>query len=127
VTKKGFLFGETAMKLWHDGDGEAFKNSDKCFGREYNPGSGTIDVAKISIRGRFPEKGWGWLEDIHEMAIITNGSGYALAKDGERFELQAGDVLYIEPGRRWCWGGSFDMIVPCGPAFEPGKHHLEEG
>lgn len=113
------------MKLWHDEDGVEFRNSDLCFGREYKPDGGKLDIAKISIRGRFPASGWGWLDESHEMAVITRGSGYALAKDGERFELAAGDVLYIEPGRKWCWGGNFDMVVPCSPAFDPDKHHVE--
>ena len=115
------------MKIWHDKDGEAFTNSDVCFGREYNPGCGTIDVAKISIRGRFPENGWGWLEDCHEMAVVTSGEGRAIKKTGETIALKAGDVLYIPPNTKWAWDGNFDMIVPCGPAFEPGKHHVEEG
>ena len=114
------------MKLWHDKDGDEFRNSDVCWGRSYQPDTDAIDIAKISIRGRFPEKGWGWLEDTHEMAVITRGEGYALAQDGERLELKAGDVIYIEPGRKWCWGGNFDMIVPCSPGFTPQKHHLEE-
>ena len=114
------------MKLWHDEDGEEFRNSDVCYGREYKPEGGKIDVAKISIRGRFPEKGWGWLEESHEMAVITCGEGYALTKEGQRFDLKVGDVLYVEPGTRWCWYGDFDMIVPCGPAFDPKKHHVEE-
>src|SRR5690606_32517101 len=98
-----------------------------CFGKEFRPkGTDKIDIAKISIRGRFPEKGWGYLLESHEMAVVVKGEGYALAKDGERFELKQGDVIYIEPGRRWCWGGNMDMIVPCGPAFNPEKHRLEE-
>lgn len=114
------------MKIWHDEDGEEFSNSDVCFGREYDPGCGAVNVAKISIRGRFPEKGWGWLEGVHEMAVITRGEGYAEKKSGERYELKAGDVIYIPPMAKWCWGGNFDMIVPCGPAFSPDKHKMEE-
>lgn len=114
------------MKVWHDEDGIEFKNSDICFGKEFKPNTDKIDVAKISIRGRFPEKGWGWLEESHEMAVITRGQGVFMAKDGEHHDLSVGDVVYVEPGRRFAWKGDFDMIVPCGPAFEPSKHHLEE-
>lgn len=114
------------MKKWSDEDGVEFRNSELCFGREYKPDSSKIDIAKISIRGRFPENGWGWLEESDEMAVIVKGEGYALAKDGERYDLTAGDVIYIESGRRWCWGGNMDMIVPCGPAFDPAKHKVEE-
>lgn len=114
------------MKVWRDEDGEKFENSDVCFGREYKPDTDKVDVAKISIRGRFPEKGWGYLEESHEMAVIVRGEGYALKKDGEQFDLKSGDVIYIEPMTKWCWGGDMDMIVVCGPAFQPEKHKLEE-
>lgn len=114
------------MKLWHDEDGEEFRNSDVCWGREYNPGSGTIDVAKISIRGKFPETGWGYLEEAHEMAVVLSGEGYIETKAGDHREIKQGDVVYIEPKERFRWGGNLDLIVPCGPAFDPKKHHLEE-
>ena len=114
------------MKKWSSEDGEEFSNSAVCFGREYNPGTGQIDVAKISIRGTYPATGWGWLEDTHEMAVVVNGKGYTETKSGDRYELKAGDVVYIEPGERFRWGGNFDMIVPCSPTFDPDKHHLED-
>lgn len=114
------------MKVWRDEDGEQFKNSEVCWGREYKPDTDKVDVAKIYIRDRFPASGWGYLEESHEMAVIVRGNGYIETKDGERKELGVGDVVYIEPMRRFCWGGDMDMIVPCGPAFQPGKHHLEE-
>jgi mannose-6-phosphate isomerase-like protein (cupin superfamily) len=114
------------MKVWRDEDGVEFKNSDVCFGKEFKPNTDKVDIAKISIRDRFPATGWGYLEESHEMAVITNGEGYIETKDGERKELVAGDVVYVEPTTRFCWGGNFDMIVTCGPAFEPGKHHLED-
>ena len=115
------------MQKWADDQGVEFKNSDLCFGKEFQPvGTDKIDVAKISIRGRFPERGWGYLEESHEMAVITSGSGYIETKDGEKEELVAGDVVYIEPTKRFCWGGNMDMIVPCGPAFNPEKHKLVE-
>lgn len=114
------------MKKWSDNEGVAFKNSELCFGREYNPGSGTIDIAKISIRGRYPQTGWGYLEDTYEMAVIVNGTGFIEIKNGYRKELVTGDVVYIEPLERFCWGGSMDMIVPCSPAFDPAKHKMED-
>ena len=114
------------MKKWSDEEGTEFRNSDICYGREYNPGSGTIDIAKISIRGRFPETGYGYLEEAHEMAVVIKGNGYIETKAGVRHDLKAGDVVYVEPMERFRWGGDMDLIVPCGPAFDPAKHKLEE-
>lgn len=114
------------MKFWRDEDGIAFRNSDLCFGREYNPGNGKIDIAKISIRGTYPETGWGYLEESCEMAVVVSGQGYIETKDGGRKDLKAGDVVSVDPGERFRWGGDMDMIVPCGPAFDPDKHKMED-
>ena len=114
------------MKKWSDQDGESFANSDVCFGKEYRPDTDAVDIAKISIRGRYPEQGWGYLEESHEMAVIVRGAGYIETKDGEHEDLVAGDVVYVPPMQRFRWGGDMDMIVPCGPAFNPTKHKLEE-
>ncbi|MBP9667463.1 DUF861 domain-containing protein [Candidatus Saccharibacteria bacterium] len=114
------------MKIWHDEDGEAFTNSDVCWGKEFNPGTGAINVAKISIRGRFPEKGWGYNDEAHEMAIVVRGKGTIEIKGEESHDLKVGDVVYFAPQERVRWSGELDLIIPCGPAFEPGKHHVEE-
>lgn len=114
------------MKKWSDNEGEEFRNSDVCYGRTYNPGAGTIDVAKISIRGAYPESGWSYSEESHEMAVVLRGSGYIEMKDGAREDLTAGDVAYIEPMERFRWNGDLDLIVLCGPAFDPGKYKHED-
>ena len=115
------------MKKWSDAEGTEFHNSDLCYGREYAPGSGTLDIAKISIRGVYPsEHKWGYLEESHEMAVVIKGSGYIVTKNGGRVDLKEGDVVYVEPMERFRWGGNMDMIVPCGPAFDPNKHKFEE-
>lgn len=114
------------MKHWQDGDGEDFKNSEICYGKEYDPGSGAIDVAKISIRGRFPAQGFGYLEESYEMAVVVNGGGFIENKAGERYHLKVGDVVCVEPMERFYWDGDMDLIVPCGPAFDPDKHKLED-
>jgi mannose-6-phosphate isomerase-like protein (cupin superfamily) len=115
------------MKIWKDEDGTEFSNSDVCFGREYKPDTDKVDVAKISIRGEFPDNNrWGYLEEAHEMAVVIKGEGYIESKTEGKKELKAGDVVYVEPLTRFRWGGSMDLIVPCGPAFDPKKHQFEE-
>ena len=114
------------MKIWHDEDGDKFTNSDVCFGRSFSAGVDVIDVAKISIRGDYPEAGWSYNEEAHEMVVITRGSGWIQVKGSERQELTVGDVVYLPPMERFRWGGDMDMIVPCGPTFEAKKYHLEE-
>lgn len=114
------------MKKWSDDEGEEFRNSDVCYGREYNPGSSTVDVAKIFIRGRFPESGWGYLEESHEMAVVLRGEGSIETKSGHREKLTTGDVIYVPPMERFRWEGNLDLIVPCGPAFDPAKHKYED-
>ncbi|MGH7157714.1 MAG: cupin domain-containing protein [Candidatus Saccharimonadales bacterium] len=115
------------MKKWSDEDGAEFRNSNICYGREYNPGSGTIDIAKISVRGEFPGRDkYGYLEEAHEMAVVVRGEGYIETKKGEHHDLKVGDVVYVKPMERFRWGGNMDLVVSCGPAFDPGKHKIEE-
>lgn len=115
------------MRKWSDKDGVEFRNSDICFGREFKPDTDKIDIAKVMIRGEFPDNNrWGYLEESHEMAVVIKGEGYILMKKGERQELETGDVVYIAPMERFRWGGDMDLIVPCGPAFDPKKHKIEE-
>jgi len=114
------------VKKWTDEEGEEFHNSDVCYGREYAPGSGTIDVAKISIRGEFPAGGRYGCVGTHEMAVVIRGEGYIDTKAGEHVDLKVGDVVYVEPTEWFRWGGNMDLIVPCGPAFDPSRHKIEE-
>ena len=115
------------MKKWSDDEGKEFRNSDVCFGREYTPSAGAIDVAKISIRGEFPGDGrYGYLEESHEMAVVVSGEGYIETASGEHCDLKVGDVVYVPPMERFRWGGTMDLIVPCSPAFNPSKHKIEE-
>lgn len=115
------------MQKWSDEDGTKFKNSDICFGKEFKPkGTDMIDVAKISIRGKFPAVGYGYLEESHEMAVVVRGQGYIETKAGDHHDLTEGDVIYVGPMERFRWGGDMDLIIPCGPAFDPTKHKLEE-
>jgi hypothetical protein len=115
------------MKKWSNEEGEEFHNSDVCFGKDYAPGSGTVDVAEISIRSEFPTGNkYGYLKEAHEMAVDVRGEGYIETKEGERHDLREGDVVYVEPLERFRWGGDMDLIVICGPAFDPSKHKIEE-
>ncbi len=114
------------MKKWTNEEGLDFSNSRTCFGKEFSPGSGQINIATITINGDFPESGWSYNEEAHEMAIIASGSGWVQVKGGEKVELSTGDVVYLEPLERFRWGGNMDLIVPCSPAFDPDKHHLED-
>lgn len=122
-----FVLERRIMKKWTNDEGIAFRNSELCFGWEYKPDTDKIDIAKVMIRGDFPSTtGWGCLEEAHEMAVVIRGEGYISTKAGDRQELQVGDVVYIEPKEWFRWGGDMDLIVPCGPAFDPAKHKIEE-
>ncbi len=113
------------MKKWSEQDGELFSNSENCVGREYNPGSGAIDIARITISGRYPEAGYIYNEEAHEMAFVLRGSGRAMTQDGQVSELTVGDVVYFAPNERLAWEGAMELLMPCGPAFDPAKHHEE--
>ncbi|MGI6612019.1 MAG: cupin domain-containing protein [Candidatus Nanosyncoccaceae bacterium] len=114
------------MKVWRDKDGEEFRNSKTCWGREYKPDTCKIDVSKISVRGKFPESGWGYNEEAHEVAVVVAGKGSIEKQGGEKKELAMGDVIHFAPMERVRWEGDLDLIIACGPAFDRNKHHIEE-
>jgi|GEM_PF-518654 len=113
------------MKTWEDEDGVEFRNSDACWGREYNAETDTLNVAKIYIRGKYPETGWSYNQESHEIAVVVDGSGMIESKEHGRKSIGLGDVVYLEPMERFRWEGKLDIIVPCGPAFDPNKHIME--
>lgn len=115
------------MNTWKKGQGYEFKNSAMCWGEEFNADeTRAINIAHVSVRGAFPEKGWGYNEEAHEMIVVTGGEGSVQKKGEDKCELAVGDVVHFSPGERVRWEGELDLVIACSPAFDPSKHHIEE-
>jgi len=50
------------------------------------------------------------------LAYIITGSGKITINDKE-INLEAGDLILIEPGEKFFWEGKMTMFMPCAPAW----------
>jgi mannose-6-phosphate isomerase-like protein (cupin superfamily) len=99
-----------------------FANSDKRYGVEFHFESKDLNIALITINGRYPEKGHLVNEVCKEIIYVINGSG-DVGVDEEVHKLNPGDAIFIEQGERYyLLGDNVETLVPCSPAFYPEQH-----
>lgn len=114
------------MRIWQKGEGMQFRNSDGCYGEAFAEDATSLDLAVIEITGRYPDTGYIYNDEAHEMAYVSQGQGYFRQKGDEWRHLNTGDVVYFAPGERVAWkSDSMTIVVPCSPQFDPAKHHEE--
>lgn len=100
----------------------AFSNSPTCSGFSYPLGSEALDIAVVTVNGRYPEKGHLVNEVSLEIAYVLRGDG-SVGVDDQVHTLSPGDAVLINPGERFYWQGeSLEMLMPCAPAFSPDQH-----
>jgi hypothetical protein len=110
------------MKYWAKDSGVKFVNSGTCFGQECAIPGAPLNIAVITIRGRYPEKGFIYNLEAHEMAYVVSGTGSVHVQDGQTQPLATGDIVYFGPMEKIAWDGDMLLVVPCSPAFDPNKH-----
>lgn len=108
-------------------DGQQFTNSNTCQGVSFGVPGAPIDLAEITITGRYPEQGWARNLESHEMVRILSGTGKLLLEDGESTALQEGDVVHVSPKAWFAWEGQMVILIACGPAFDPEKYEIKGG
>lgn len=114
------------MKIWKKNTGMQFRNSDACYGEAFADEGAPLDMAVIEITGRYPDAGYIYNDEAHEMVYVSRGQGYFKQKGGKWQKLDIGDVVYFAPGERIAWKSEgMTIIVPCSPQFKPAKHHEE--
>lgn len=106
--------------------GVPFENSPVCKGIGYAAEGASMDIAKIELTGRYPERGWVMNEISYEMAYVLSGSGEFIRENEETLQVGEGDVVSIEAGKKYAWCGMMTIIVPCNPPFDPTQHKLLE-
>jgi len=115
------------MKIWKKGTSHQFRNGDACLVETFIEEDAPLDLAVIEITGRYPDAGYIYNGEAHEMAYVSRGQGYFKQKDSEWQPLNVGDVVYFAPGERVAWKSeNMTIVVPCSPQFDPTKHHEEE-
>lgn len=109
------------MKL----DGQQFTNSNTCQGASFGVSGAPIDLAEITIAGRYPEQGWARNLESHEMVRVLSGTGRLLLEDGESTDLQEGDVVHVPPSEWFAWSGDMTILMACSPAFDQRQYEVE--
>ena len=113
------------MKLITKSQAVPFTNSPSCNGFAYDLDPG-IDMAVITINGRYPDTGHVLNETCKEIAYVISGTG-KIGRDGEEYDLHPGDGVFLDMNERYYWTGE-DLVIlaPSAPAFSP-EHHKQVG
>jgi mannose-6-phosphate isomerase-like protein (cupin superfamily) len=110
------------MKIVKKSDATPFVNSDTCYGVEFPFESKALNIAIITIDGRYPAKGNLVNEVCQEIAYVMSGSGKIGFDDREQ-DLQPGDAVFLDANEAYYWvGNKMQLFVPCSPAFYPEQH-----
>ena len=100
----------------------SFSNSPTCSGEEFAFGDTDLNIAVVTVNGRYPASGHLQNKVCKEIAYVLSGNG-KIGVDNTVHELSPGDAVLIAAGERFYWeGAGLKMIVPCSPAFYPEQH-----
>ncbi len=110
------------MKL----NGQKFRNSATCEGSTFTASDAPLDMAEITISGRYPESGWAKNRKSHEIVRVLGGTGSLQLRDADTVRLAEGDVVHVPAGQWFAWGGDMTIIMACSPAFSPEQYEVEE-
>jgi mannose-6-phosphate isomerase-like protein (cupin superfamily) len=104
-----------------------FTNGATCEGTEYSFSDKAMNIAFVTVEGRYPESGYAMNEICKEMAYIVSGTGKLCGANGSELPVAAGDSVFVAPGEKYFWEGeALKMVMPCAPAFYPEQHkHLQ--
>ena len=106
--------------------GVEFTNSPSCHGTAFAAGDAPLDIAEISINGRYPEQGWAQNHESHEMVRVLRGTGSLSLKDDTTIPLTEGDVVHVPPKTWFAWDGTMTIIMACSPVFTPDQYEIKE-
>jgi mannose-6-phosphate isomerase-like protein (cupin superfamily) len=100
-----------------------FSNGPTCDGVEYSFDNKAMNLALVTVNGRYPETGYVMNEVCQEMGYVVSGAGKLCRDDGSELAVASGDAAFIEPGEKYYWEGeALAMVMPCAPAFYPEQH-----
>lgn len=111
------------MKIARKSQSIERKNSDICVVTEYPAMDAHLDFALVNISGRYPAQGAATNLQCKEIVFVQDGIGSVVVNDHTQ-QLEAGDVILIEPGERFIWEGNMSLFIACHPAFSMEQHMM---
>lgn len=112
--------------------GKQFTNGPTCEGVAYTSPNAPMDMSVITIEGRYPSgrNDWSVFHDRYAQAVVLEGRGELLIKDGEAITIKQDDSVKIEAGTRYAWrskgGDVLRFLMGVTPAFDDGKGYEVE-
>jgi len=114
------------MKVIKKSEAKRFVNSESCTGFEFGFGNKELNIAVVTVNGRYPDKGHLVNDVCREIGYVLHGTGI-VGIGKTTHGLSPGDAVMIEPGEKFYWHGeSLEMLMPCAPAFFPEQHRETE-
>lgn len=99
------------------------RNSDVCAVIEHAIEDSHLDMAIVTITGRYPEANFAANLKSKEIVYVSEGTGKVVINDQQHL-LNAGDVVLIEPGEKFYWEGNMKLVASCSPAWSKEQHVL---
>ena len=109
------------MEIIRAEESHTLRTSNTCVATEYPTSSTDINIARIEIRGRFPEKGVMWNTEVEEIVYVEKGEGL-VSIGGVGTEIKIGDVVLYHKDEKVFWEGTLTLITACTPAWSPSQH-----
>ena len=109
------------MKIVRKNQTKIVQNNNECIAIEYGLHDKDINGAIVELKGRYPKRGRTVNEKCKELAFVMAGQGKLVVENTE-FELEAEDLILINPGERFYWEGNMRIFMPCTPAWYPQQH-----
>ena len=97
------------------------RNADSCVAFEYDTNTPDINIARIEVKGRYPEVGSMVNTEVTELVYVVKGSG-SVVVNGKHVLLAEGDVVSILAGEQVHWEGDMSLIIACSPAWYPEQY-----
>lgn len=94
------------------------QSSDACVVREHPIDEEMINFATAKITGRYPSHGYACNTKCKEVAYVYEGRG-KITINGHEHVINAGDLIMIDPGEKFCWEGNMHLGLSCTPAWTP--------
>lgn len=86
---------------------------------EYEMQNASLNVAQISIKGRYPESGYTSNVVSDSIVHVINGNGLIALNNGVFVELVANDQVHISNGDAYYFEGDLDIIYAASPIWTP--------
>ncbi len=86
---------------------------------EYAMRNARLNVAPISIKGRYPESGYTGNLISDSIVHITEGMGFLGLRDGTRVALAKNDQVHLAVGDAYYFEGNLEIIYAASPAWTP--------